>query len=119
MSLVNALSMFSQITKLEISHWEKWASSNKAIYIHSDDVGFQAHKDANEDEEDTEFPDLINVAGPSHLLEEFSMESLSRQMTEMARMQNEMMNFQNARHEEICTHLKHIDERISGLEKHF
>lgn len=63
--------------------------------------------------------DPTHVAGPSHVEEEFSLESLSKQMYEMARLQNEMISIQNTCHEEICTHLKNFDERVSGLKKHF
>ncbi|KOM47557.1 hypothetical protein LR48_Vigan07g126100 [Vigna angularis] len=78
------------------------------VYIHADDVDAPA----DEDEEDIPMPDPTHIAGPSQEQEEFSMASLSRKLSEMARLQN-------VRHEEICTHLKNIDERISGLEKHF
>ncbi|KOM49532.1 hypothetical protein LR48_Vigan08g035900 [Vigna angularis] len=81
---------------------------NGNLYIHVDDVGALV----DEDEEDIPMLDPTHVAGPSHVQEEFSMASLYRQMFEMARLEN-------ARHEEICTHLKKIDERISSLEKHF
>ncbi|WVY97021.1 hypothetical protein V8G54_029172 [Vigna mungo] len=85
-------------------------------YVHSDNVGGQADED---DDEDIPMPDPTHVAGPSQVNEEYSLESLSRQMSEMARLQHEMMVIQNTRHEEICTHLKSLDERISGLERHF
>ncbi|KOM58413.1 hypothetical protein LR48_Vigan11g144700 [Vigna angularis] len=86
-------------------------------YIHLEDaLGGQE----NEDEAaDIPMPDPTHAAGPSQVHEEYSLESLSRQMTEMARLQNEMMNIQNTRHEEICTHLTNLDTRISGLERHF
>ncbi|KOM54750.1 hypothetical protein LR48_Vigan10g064200 [Vigna angularis] len=86
-------------------------------YIHPEDaIGGQE----NEDEAaDIPMPDPTHVAGPSQVHEEYSLESLSRQMTEMTRLQNEMMNIQNTRHEEICTHLRNLDTRISGLERHF
>ncbi|KOM56528.1 hypothetical protein LR48_Vigan10g242000 [Vigna angularis] len=86
-------------------------------YIHPEDaIGGQE----NEDEAaNIPMPDPTHVAGPSQMHEEYSLESLSRQMTEMARLQNKMMNIQNTRHEEICTHLRNLDTRISGLERHF
>ncbi|KOM48541.1 hypothetical protein LR48_Vigan07g224500 [Vigna angularis] len=83
-------------------------------YIHPEDA-----IEGNEDEaEDIPMPDPTNVAGPSQVHEEYSLESLSRQMTEMTRLQTEMMNIQNIRHEEICTHLRNLDTRVSGLEQH-
>ncbi|WVZ25301.1 hypothetical protein V8G54_003845, partial [Vigna mungo] len=85
------------------------------LYIHSNDVSAQAGKD----DKDIHMPNPTHAARPSHVQKEFSLESLSRQMTEMARLQNEMMSIQNTRHEEICTHLKNLDERIFGLERHF
>ncbi|WVZ04148.1 hypothetical protein V8G54_024954 [Vigna mungo] len=85
-------------------------------YVHSDNVGGQADED---EDADIHMPDPTHVAGPSQVNEEYSLESLSRQMSEMARLQDEMMAIQNTRHEEICTHLKSLDERISGLERHF
>ncbi|WVY90732.1 hypothetical protein V8G54_036246 [Vigna mungo] len=72
-----------------------------------------------EEDADVHMPEPTNVAGPSRVNEDYSLESLSRQMSEMARLQHEMMAIQNTRHEEICTHLKSLDERISGLERHF
>ncbi|KOM37767.1 hypothetical protein LR48_Vigan03g114900 [Vigna angularis] len=86
-------------------------------YIHPEDaIGEQESED---DDANIPMPDPTNVAGPSQIHEDYNLESLSRQMTEMARLQNEMMNIQNTRHEEICTHLKNLDTRISGLERHF
>ncbi|KOM26782.1 hypothetical protein LR48_Vigan317s000300 [Vigna angularis] len=83
-------------------------------YIHPEDA-----IKGNEDEaEDIPMLDPTNVAGPSQVHEEYSLESLSRQMTEMTRLQTEMMNIQNIRHEEICTHLRNLDTRVSGLEQH-
>ncbi|KOM25211.1 hypothetical protein LR48_Vigan54s000800 [Vigna angularis] len=79
-------------------------------YIHPEDaIGEQASED---DDANIPMPDPTNVAGPSQIHEDYSLESLSRQITEMARLQN-------TRHEEICTHLKNLDNRISGLERHF
>ncbi|KOM26507.1 hypothetical protein LR48_Vigan280s000700 [Vigna angularis] len=86
-------------------------------YIHPEDA---IDVQGNEDEvADIPMPDPTHVAGPSQVHEEYSLESLSRQMTEMTRLQNEMMNIQNTRHEEICTHIRNLDTRISGLEQHF
>ncbi|KOM47825.1 hypothetical protein LR48_Vigan07g152900 [Vigna angularis] len=86
-------------------------------YIHPEDaIGGQENAD---EAADIPMPDPTQVVGPSQVHEEYSLESLSRQMTEMARLQNEMMNIQNTRHEEICTHLRNLDTRISGLERHF
>ncbi|XP_022638142.1 uncharacterized protein LOC111241882 [Vigna radiata var. radiata] len=86
-------------------------------YVHPDDVaGVQADE---EEDADNPMPDPTNVVGTSQVNEKYSLESLSRQMSEMARLQNEMMHIQNTRHEEICTHLRNLDTRISGLERHF
>ncbi|KOM48094.1 hypothetical protein LR48_Vigan07g179800 [Vigna angularis] len=83
-------------------------------YLHPEDA-----IEGNEDEaDDIPMPDPTNVAGPSQVHEEYSLESLSRQMTEMTRLQTEMMNIQNIRHEEICAHLRNLDTRVSGLEQH-
>ncbi|WVY98395.1 hypothetical protein V8G54_030546 [Vigna mungo] len=93
-------------------HYETQGNS----YVHSDDVDDQADED---DDEDIHMPDPTHVAGPSQVHEEYNLESLSRQMSRMTRLQHEMMTIQNTRREEICTHLKSLDERISGLEIHF
>ncbi|WVY95747.1 hypothetical protein V8G54_027898 [Vigna mungo] len=86
-------------------------------YVHPEDAtGGQADEDENAD---IHMPEPTNVAGPSQVNEEYSLESLSRKMSEMARLQHEMMAIQNTRHEEICTHLKSLDDRISGLERRF
>ncbi|WVZ23013.1 hypothetical protein V8G54_001557 [Vigna mungo] len=45
-------------------------------------------EESDEDEEDIQMPDPTYVAGPSHVQEEFSLENLSRQISEMARLQN-------------------------------
>ncbi|WVZ04016.1 hypothetical protein V8G54_024822 [Vigna mungo] len=86
-------------------------------FVHPDDVA--GVQEEEEEGADNPLPDPTNVASSSQLNQEYSLESLSRQMTEMARLQHEMMNIQNTRHEEICTHLLNLDTRISGLEKHF
>ncbi|WVZ26390.1 hypothetical protein V8G54_004934 [Vigna mungo] len=84
-------------------------------YVHPEGVaGVQVDE---EEDADVHMPEPTNVAGPSRVNEDYSLESLSRQ--EMARLQHEMMAIQNTLHEEICTHLKSLDERISGLERHF
>ncbi|WVZ26086.1 hypothetical protein V8G54_004630 [Vigna mungo] len=86
-------------------------------YVHPEGAaGVQADE---EEDADVHMPEPTNVVGPSRVNEDYSLESLSRQMSEMARLQHEMMAIQNTRHEEICTHLKSLDERISGLERHF
>ncbi|WVZ18005.1 hypothetical protein V8G54_005327 [Vigna mungo] len=86
------------------------------FYVHSEDIRVQAA--TNEDEE-IHMPDPTHVAGPSQVNAEYSLESLSRQMSEMARLQHEMMAIQDTRHEDICAHLKNLDERISGLEMRY
>ncbi|KOM38139.1 hypothetical protein LR48_Vigan03g152100 [Vigna angularis] len=61
-------------------------------YIHPEDaIGEQASED---DDANIPMPDPTNVAGPSQIHEDYSLESLSRQIIEMARLQN-------TRHEEI------------------
>ncbi|KOM47498.1 hypothetical protein LR48_Vigan07g120200 [Vigna angularis] len=61
-------------------------------YIHPEDaIGEQASED---DDANIPMPDPTNVAGPSQIHKDYSLESLSRQITEMARLQN-------TRHEEI------------------
>ncbi|KOM51854.1 hypothetical protein LR48_Vigan09g051300 [Vigna angularis] len=61
-------------------------------YIHPEDaIGGQENAD---EAADIPMPDPPHVVGPSQVHEEYSLESLSRQMTEMARLQNEMMNIQ-------------------------
>ncbi|WVZ21078.1 hypothetical protein V8G54_008400 [Vigna mungo] len=86
-------------------------------YIHPEDaIGGQDNAD---EATNIPMPDPTHVAGPSQVNEEYSLESLSRQMIEMACLQNEMMNIQNTRHDEICTHLRNLETRMSGLERHF
>ncbi|KOM43338.1 hypothetical protein LR48_Vigan05g094200 [Vigna angularis] len=97
--------------------WQMGFIKQGLSYIHPEDaLGGPEHED---EAADIPMPDPTHAAGPSQVHEEYSIESLSRQMTEMARLQNEMMNIQNTRHEEICTHLRNLDTRISGLERHF
>ncbi|WVZ10786.1 hypothetical protein V8G54_015316 [Vigna mungo] len=86
-------------------------------FVHPDDAA--GVQEEEEEDADNPFPDPTNVASSSQINQEYSLENLSRQMTEMARLQHEMMNIQNTRHEEICTHLLNLDTRISGLEQHF
>ncbi|WVZ19455.1 hypothetical protein V8G54_006777 [Vigna mungo] len=86
-------------------------------FVHPDDAA--GVQEEEEEDADNPLPDPTNVASSSQINQEYSLESLSRQMTEMARLQHEMMNIQNTRHEKICTHLLNLDTRISGLEQHF
>ncbi|KOM25657.1 hypothetical protein LR48_Vigan148s002100 [Vigna angularis] len=64
-------------------------------------------------------PDPTNVAGPSHPPQEYSLESISRQIEAMAFMQqtrmDDMMAYHTLRYDEINTHLKEIDDKLAKL----
>ncbi|WVZ15141.1 hypothetical protein V8G54_012707 [Vigna mungo] len=65
-------------------------------YVHPEGAaGVQADE---EEDADVHMPEPTNVAGPSRVNEDYSLESLSRQMSEMARLQHEMMAIKNTRH---------------------
>ncbi|WVY90228.1 hypothetical protein V8G54_035742 [Vigna mungo] len=92
-------------------HSTQLTSFTSKHHVQGQKVGYE--------DEDIHMLDPTHVAGPSQVNEEYSLESLSRQMSERGRLQHEMIAIQNTRHDEICTNLKSLDERISGLKRHF
>ncbi|KOM49402.1 hypothetical protein LR48_Vigan08g022900 [Vigna angularis] len=72
-----------------------------------------------EEDEDIPMPHPTNVAGPSHPPQEYSLESISRQIEEMASMQqtrmDDMMAYHTLRYDEINNHLKQIDDKLAKL----
>ncbi|KOM38108.1 hypothetical protein LR48_Vigan03g149000 [Vigna angularis] len=76
-------------------------------------------QDAEESDEAIPMPDPTNVAGSSHPPQEYSLESISRQIEAMAFMQqtrmDDMMAYHTRRYDEINTHLKEIDDKLAKL----
>ncbi|KOM58213.1 hypothetical protein LR48_Vigan11g124700 [Vigna angularis] len=76
-------------------------------------------QDADESDEAIPMPDPTDVAGPSHPPQEYSLESISRQIEAMTYMQqtrmDDMMAYHTLRYDEINTHLKEIDDKLAKL----
>ncbi|KAG2408147.1 uncharacterized protein HKW66_Vig0029690 [Vigna angularis] len=83
-----------------------------------DDIAPEDDASAEEDE-DIPMPHPTNVAGPSHPPQEYSLESISRQIADMASMQqsrmDDMMAYHALRYDAIDNHLKEIDEKLAKL----
>ncbi|KOM52359.1 hypothetical protein LR48_Vigan09g101800 [Vigna angularis] len=83
-----------------------------------DDIAPEDDASAEEDE-DIPMTHPTNVAGPSHPPQEYSLESISRQIADMASMQqsrmDDMMAYHALRYDEIDNHLKEIDNKLAKL----
>ncbi|KOM52242.1 hypothetical protein LR48_Vigan09g090100 [Vigna angularis] len=83
-----------------------------------DDIAPEDDASAEEDE-DIPMPHPTNVVGPSHPPQEYSLESISRQIADMASMQqsrmDDMMAYHALRYDEIDNHLKEIDNKLAKL----
>ncbi|KAG2399312.1 uncharacterized protein HKW66_Vig0082060 [Vigna angularis] len=83
-----------------------------------DDIAPEDDASAEEDQ-DIPMPHPTNVAGPSHPPQEYSLESISRQIADMASMQqsrmDDMMAYHALRYDAIDNHLKEIDDKLAKL----
>ncbi|KAG2376205.1 uncharacterized protein HKW66_Vig0156410 [Vigna angularis] len=83
-----------------------------------DDIAPEDDASAEEDE-DIPMPHPTNVAGPSHPPQEYSLEIISRQIADMASMQqsrmDDMMAYHALRYDAIDNHLKEIDDKLAKL----
>ncbi|KAG2405984.1 uncharacterized protein HKW66_Vig0052390 [Vigna angularis] len=83
-----------------------------------DDIAPEDDASAEEDE-DLPMPHPTNVAGPSHPPQEYSLESISRQIADMASMHqsrmDDMMAYHALRYDAIDNHLKEIDDKLAKL----
>ncbi|KOM47640.1 hypothetical protein LR48_Vigan07g134400 [Vigna angularis] len=89
------------------------------MFVRAEDDIVQEGEASAEEDEDIPMPHPTNVAGPSHPPQEYSLESISRQIEEMASMQqrrmDDMMAYHTLRYDEINNHLKEIDDKLAKL----
>ncbi|KOM55397.1 hypothetical protein LR48_Vigan10g128900 [Vigna angularis] len=89
------------------------------LFVRAEDDIAQEDDASAEEGEDIPMPHPTNVAGPSNPPQEYSLESISRQIEAMATMQqtrmDDMMAYHNLRYDEINTHLKEIDDKLAKL----
>ncbi|KOM55370.1 hypothetical protein LR48_Vigan10g126200 [Vigna angularis] len=76
-------------------------------YVHHDDVGNPNDKD--DDEEMVDVPDEAGSFAPASPNQSYSLESLPRQLSNMYLLQA-------SRHEEVCSLLRGLDDRVHTLE---
>ncbi|KOM43442.1 hypothetical protein LR48_Vigan05g104600 [Vigna angularis] len=89
------------------------------MFVRAEGDNAQDAEESDEEDEAIPMPHPTNVAGPSHPPQEYSLESISRQIEAMAFMQqtrmDDMMAYHNRRYDEINTHLKEIDDKLAKL----
>ncbi|KOM45499.1 hypothetical protein LR48_Vigan06g080500 [Vigna angularis] len=89
------------------------------LFVRAEDDIAQEDDASAEEDEAIPMPDPTNVAGPSHPPQEYSLESISRQIDAIASMQqtrmDEMMAYHTLRYDEINTHLQEIDDKLAKL----
>ncbi|KOM48187.1 hypothetical protein LR48_Vigan07g189100 [Vigna angularis] len=89
------------------------------MFVRAEDDIAQEEDASAEEDEDIPMPHPTNVAGPSHPPQEYSLESISRQIEEMDSMQqrrmDDMMAYHTLRYDEINNHLKEIDDKLTKL----
>ncbi|KOM50151.1 hypothetical protein LR48_Vigan08g097800 [Vigna angularis] len=89
------------------------------MFVRAEGDNAQDAEESAEEDEAIPMPHPTNVAGPSHPPQEYSLESISRQIEAMAFMQqtrmDDMMAYHTRRYDEINTHLKEIDDKLAKL----
>ncbi|KOM37215.1 hypothetical protein LR48_Vigan03g059600 [Vigna angularis] len=94
-------------------------STPLARFVRAEDDIAQEEDASAEEDEDIPMPHPTNVAGPSHPPQEYSLESISRQIEEMTSMKqrrmDDMMAYHTLRYDEINNHLKEIDDKLAKL----
>ncbi|KOM40789.1 hypothetical protein LR48_Vigan04g098700 [Vigna angularis] len=89
------------------------------MFVRAEGDNAQDVDESAEEDEAIPMPDPTNVVGPSHPPQEYSLESISRQIEAMAFMQqtrmDDMMAYHTLRYDEINTHLKEIDDKLAKL----
>ncbi|KOM25621.1 hypothetical protein LR48_Vigan125s001100 [Vigna angularis] len=89
------------------------------MFVRAEGDNAQDAEESDEEDEAIPMPHPTNVAGTSHPPQEYSLESISRQIEAMAFMQqtrmDDMMAYHTRRYDEINTHLKEIDDKLAKL----